>query len=87
MTNIMCEPHLDCLSLEIEDTMKQNMGTVDRIIRIVAALAIAVLAYVNLISGTVAIVLGVLAVVFIATSFVGFCPLYLPFGLSTRPKE
>ncbi|HMW60548.1 MAG TPA: DUF2892 domain-containing protein, partial [Leptospiraceae bacterium] len=71
----------------IEDTMKQNMGTVDRIIRIVAALAIAVLAYVNLISGTVAIVLGVLAVVFIATSFVGFCPLYLPFGLSTRPKE
>ncbi|HMU85531.1 MAG TPA: DUF2892 domain-containing protein [Leptospiraceae bacterium] len=67
--------------------MKQNMGTVDRIIRIVAALAIAVLAYVNLISGTVAIVLGVLAVVFIATSFVGFCPLYLPFGLSTRPKE
>lgn len=63
------------------------MGTVDRIIRIVAALAIAVLAYVNLISGTVAIVLGVLAVVFIATSFVGFCPLYLPFGLSTRPKE
>lgn len=67
--------------------MKQNMGTVDRIIRIVAALAIAVLAYVNLISGTVAIVLGVLAAVFIATSFVGFCPLYLPFGLSTRPKE
>lgn len=64
--------------------MKQNMGTVDRILRIVAALAVGALYAMGVISGTVAIVLGVLAVVFIATSFIGFCPLYLPFGLSTR---
>ncbi len=64
--------------------MKQNMGTIDRIIRIVAALAVGALYAMGVISGTIAIVLGVLAVVFIATSFVGFCPLYLPFGLSTR---
>ncbi len=64
--------------------MKQNVGTIDRIIRIVAALAIGALYATGVISGTVAIVLGVLAVVFIATSFLGFCPLYLPFGLSTK---
>ncbi len=64
--------------------MKQNMGTIDRIIRIAAALAVGALYALGVISGTVAIVLGVLAVVFIATSFVGFCPLYLPFGLSTK---
>ena len=64
--------------------MKQNMGTIDRIIRIVAALAVGALYAMGVISGTIAIVLGVLAVVFIATSFLGFCPLYLPFGLSTR---
>jgi hypothetical protein len=64
--------------------MKQNMGTIDRIIRIAAALTVGALYALGVISGTVAIVLGVLAVVFIATSFVGFCPLYLPFGLSTK---
>lgn len=64
--------------------MKQNMGTIDRVLRIAAAIAVGVLYATNVISGTVAIVLGVLAVVFIATSFLGFCPLYLPLGLSTK---
>lgn len=66
--------------------MKQNMGTIDRIIRIAAAVAVGVLYATSVISGTAAIVLGVLAVVFIATSFVGFCPLYLPFKLSTKKE-
>lgn len=64
--------------------MKANMGIADRVIRLIAALVIGYLYYVGLITGTVAIVLGILAVVFVATSFVSFCPLYLPFGLSTK---
>lgn len=67
--------------------MKKNMGTIDRALRVVAALAVGVLWYLGVISGTVAIVLGVLAVVFVLTSLISFCPLYLPFGLTTRGKE
>ncbi|HOX11659.1 MAG TPA: DUF2892 domain-containing protein [Spirochaetia bacterium] len=66
--------------------MTQNMGTIDRVIRIAAAIGIAVLYAVGLISGTTAIVLGFFAVVFLATSFLGFCPLYVPFKISTRKK-
>ncbi len=66
--------------------MTQNLGTVDRVIRIAAAIGIAVLYAVGLISGTTAIVLGFFAVVFLATSFLGFCPLYVPFKISTRKK-
>ncbi len=64
--------------------MKKNMGTADRIIRILAVIAIGVLYYTNLISGTLATVLLIIAVIFIATSLIGFCPLYLPFGIRTR---
>ena len=66
--------------------MKPNMGTLDKALRILVAAVIAVLYYTHVISGTVAIVLLVLAAIFIATSLVGFCPLYLPFGISTRKK-
>ncbi|WP_420629109.1 YgaP family membrane protein [Candidatus Leptofilum sp.] len=64
--------------------MKQNMGSADRIIRVVLAVAVAVLYFTNLISGTAAIILGILAIVFLLTSVVGFCPLYAPFKLSTK---
>ena len=67
--------------------MKPNMGKEDKILRIVAAIVIAILYFMHVISGTVAIVLLVLAAVFILTSLVGFCPLYAPFGLSTRRKN
>jgi len=66
--------------------MKKNMGTLDRIIRLVVAAVIAVLYFTKTLSGLPAIILGVLAVIFVVTSFVGFCPLYLPFGLSTHKK-
>lgn len=66
--------------------MKKNMGTVDRALRIAAALAVALLWYTGKISGTLAIVLGVFAVIFVLTSFVAWCPLYLPLGLSTRKE-
>lgn len=62
------------------------MGSIDKIIRILVAVIIAALYFTNQISGTLAIILGILAVVFAATSLIGFCPLYLPFGISTRKK-
>ncbi len=67
--------------------MKQNMGNTDRAIRILVAIIIATLFFTNVISGTLGIVLLVLACVFLLTGFIAFCPLYLPFGISTRKKE
>ena len=64
--------------------MKLNMGSTDRVVRIVIALAIAVLYFTHVIAGTLAIVLGVVAIIFVLTSLTGWCPGYLPFGLSTR---
>ena len=66
--------------------MKANMGTADKVIRILVAVVIAALYFMGQITGTLAIVLMVLAVVFVATSFLSFCPLYLPFGISTKKK-
>lgn len=63
--------------------MKKNMGSIDRSIRILVALAIAGLYLAGSISGVTAIVLGIVAVVFVVTSFVGVCPGYMPFGIST----
>jgi hypothetical protein len=67
--------------------MKKNMGSLDRITRILVAIAIVILYFTNVISGTTAIILLVLAGIFILTSLISFCPLYLPFGFSTRKKE
>lgn len=64
--------------------MTPNMGTVDRTIRILVAIGIAVLYFTGRIGGTLAIVLGVMAVVFVVTSFIGWCPAYFPFGFTTR---
>lgn len=66
--------------------MKANMGSADRIIRAIIAIVIAVLYFTNVITGLLGIVLLVLAAVFLLTSFISFCPLYLPFGISTRKK-
>ena len=63
--------------------MKKNMGTADRIIRFIIAAIIAVLYFNGTITGILGIVLMVLAAVFVITSFVSYCPLYAPFGLST----
>jgi uncharacterized membrane protein YesL len=67
--------------------MKKNMGTVDRVIRILLAVVVAILYSTDQISGTLAIILGLFAVIFLLTSFIGFCPLYVPFKLSTRKAE
>lgn len=67
--------------------MKANMGTIDKAVRIIAALVIVILYFTHQISGTLAIVLLAFSAAFIATSFMSFCPLYLPFGISTKKKE
>ncbi|MEX1013909.1 MAG: DUF2892 domain-containing protein [Candidatus Paceibacterota bacterium] len=64
--------------------MKKNMGTLDKLIRVFIAIIVAILYFTGQISGLAAIILGVLALVFILTSLIGTCPLYLPFGLSTK---
>lgn len=66
--------------------MKKNMGTIDRVIRILVAVVIIALYFMGEVSGTAAIVLMVFAVVFIATSLMSSCPLYIPFGWNTAGK-
>lgn len=63
------------------------MGTADKAIRILIAVVIAAMYFTNVISGTLAIILGILAVVFVLTSFISFCPLYLPFGINTSKRK
>ncbi|RMG26120.1 MAG: DUF2892 domain-containing protein [Bacteroidetes bacterium] len=63
--------------------MKKNMGTLDRVIRVVIALIVGVLYFTGTISGTAAIVLGAISVIFVLTSLVGFCPLYALVGIKT----
>jgi len=64
--------------------MKANMGTIDRAIRAGVAILILILYAGGVISGTVAIVLGIVALAFLLTSAIGWCPVYAPLGLSTR---
>lgn len=67
--------------------MKKNMGTTDRIIRLIAAAIFALLYFTGIVSGTLGIVLLVLAIVFTLTSFMSFCPLYLPLHINTKTSE
>ncbi|WP_129674545.1 DUF2892 domain-containing protein [Candidatus Chloroploca sp. Khr17] len=67
--------------------MQQNMGTIDRGIRVALAVVVGLLIVTGQISGWLAIILGILAVVFVATSVISFCPLYLPFGIRTGSRK
>ena len=67
--------------------MKKNMGTIDRIIRILLAIVVVILYMTSSITGVAAIILGILAIVFIITSLIGFCPLYVPLKISTIGKS
>ena len=63
------------------------MGTIDKGIRLVLALLFVVLNLTHVTTGVLGVVLLVLAIVFAVTSFIGFCPLYLPLGINTGAKE
>jgi uncharacterized membrane protein len=67
--------------------MKKNMGSADKLVRAIIAAIIGVLYFMGIISGTIGIVLMILAIVFLLTSFLNFCPLYLPFGISTCKRK
>ena len=67
--------------------MKQNMGTTDKAIRLAVVAIIVILYIAGQISGTAAIILGIIAVAFLVTSLIGWCPSYVPFGISTKKKE
>jgi hypothetical protein len=67
--------------------MKKNMGNIDKGIRILIAVVVAVLFFTNVISGVLAYVLLGLSGVFVLTSLLGFCPLYTLVGLSTCPVK
>ncbi len=66
--------------------MKESMGKTDRTVRLIVAVIFAVLYFTGVVGGTLGTVLLVLAVVFAVTAFVKFCPLYLPFKISTKGK-
>lgn len=67
--------------------MKKNMGLIDKAIRILIAVIVIALYFANVISGILAIILLIFSGIFILTSLLGFCPLYIPFGLNTGKKE
>jgi len=67
--------------------MKKNMGTIDKIIRVLIAVVIAILFFTKVITGALGMVLLALAIIFVLTSLISFCPLYLPFGINTGKKR
>ncbi len=84
--------YVDCnFELEIKSTiatktfiMKANMGSIDRIIRIIVALIFFTLTLTGIVEGIAATVLVILGAIFLLTSAVSFCPLYIPFKISTK---
>jgi len=67
--------------------MKNNMGMIDKILRVSLAVVVGVLIALGELQGTAAIVLGIFAAIFLITSLVGFCPLYTLVGLKTCPAK
>ncbi len=67
--------------------MKKNIGTIDKVIRILIAVVVVVLYFAKVISGTLAIILLILSAVLVVTSLINFCPIWSMLGVSTRKKE
>ena len=67
--------------------MKKNLHSIDRLVRIIFALVLAVLIFNGTLTGFAAILLGIFAVVFLATGIISFCPLYKAVGISTLKEK
>ena len=80
-------PDIRRLSIKKKNDMKKNMGLADRAIRVIIALVLLALYYTGTIDGTLGIILIALSLVFVLTSLLSFCPLYLPFRWSSLQKK
>ncbi|WP_336126973.1 YgaP family membrane protein [Mesoflavibacter sp. CH_XMU1422-2] len=67
--------------------MKKNMGALDKSLRVLIAIIIALLYYLDVIEGTLAYVLMAISIIFLITSFVNFCPLYKILGINTNRRK
>lgn len=67
--------------------MKKNMGSADRTVRVIVAAIVVLLYFTGVIQGTLGLVLIAFSGILVVTSLIGFCPLYLPFGLTTLRKK
>ncbi|HEK85157.1 MAG: YgaP family membrane protein [Candidatus Saccharicenans sp.] len=67
--------------------MKKNMGALDRTIRTILAVVMAILVFTRVVQGAIAYLFVILIIIFLITSLIAFCPLYVALGISTRPKE
>ncbi len=67
--------------------MKKNMGAADRTIRILLAIIVGYLVITGQVTGTLAVILGILTIAFIVTGFISWCPVYVPFGFSTKKEK
>jgi len=67
--------------------MKKNVGVFDKVFRIVVAIIIALLYYFEIVTGTVGLVLLIVAIVFLLTALINFCGLYALFGINTCSKK
>ncbi|MBB3123798.1 MULTISPECIES: DUF2892 domain-containing protein [Mesoflavibacter] len=67
--------------------MKKNMGALDKSLRVLIAIIIALLYYLDVIEGTLAYVLMAIAIIFLITSFINFCPLYKILGINTNRRK
>ncbi|PPK96661.1 Protein of unknown function (DUF2892) [Nonlabens xylanidelens] len=65
--------------------MKKNLGTIDRIIRILFAVVVSILFFTNVVTGTLGVILLIVGGVLLATSFMNFCPLYAVLGINSCP--
>lgn len=63
------------------------MGKIDRIIRFILTISIGILYWLEIINGTTATIMGVIALIFLVTSFISFCPIYAATGLSTKDEK
>jgi len=70
-----------------EKKMNLNMGIIDRVVRALLAITVAVLIILQILTGVAAIILGIFAAIFLVTSIIGTCPAYLPFKFSTKKKS
>jgi hypothetical protein len=82
------EPDLSYSHLWQEgNPMVKNMGTADRVVRVLLAIVVGILYFMGTISGAAAVILGIVALAFLVTSMIGYCPAYAPLGVNTAGRK